>query len=161
GVHGACLGAGIELPAFAARVVAADDTAIGLPEAGLGLVPGAGGTVSITRRAGRQRLLELLITGEPIEAATAHAWGLVDEVVARVQPACVVSEDWLEPSGKPNRRYPDEPRRPAVLLFTSGTSAAPKAAVLEHDHLLSYVFTTTEFASAGEHEANLLAAPPF
>jgi enoyl-CoA hydratase/carnithine racemase len=84
-LHGACLGAGIELPAFAARVVAADDAVIGLPELGLGLIPGAGGTVSIPRRAGRQRLLELLLRQEPIDAGTARAWGLVDEVVPRAQ----------------------------------------------------------------------------
>jgi enoyl-CoA hydratase/carnithine racemase len=83
GLHGRCLGSGIELPAFAAHVIAADDAEIGLPEASLGLVPGAGGTVSITRRCGAARLLELLVTGEPIDAATARDWGLVDEVVPR------------------------------------------------------------------------------
>jgi len=81
GLHGACLGAGIELPAFAARVVATDDARIGLPELGLGLVPGAGGTVSIPRRAGRRTLLTLLWDGEPVEAYRAKRWGLVDEVV--------------------------------------------------------------------------------
>jgi acyl-CoA synthetase (AMP-forming)/AMP-acid ligase II len=55
----------------------------------------------------------------------------------------------------------DEPEAPAVLLYTSGTSSAPKAAVLRHDNLLSYVFNSVEFASASEDEANLLAAPPF
>jgi enoyl-CoA hydratase/carnithine racemase len=81
GLHGACLGAGIELPAFAARVVAADDVRIGLPELGLGLVPGAGGTVSIPRRAGRQTLLRMVWDGEPIDAYRARRYGLVDEVV--------------------------------------------------------------------------------
>ena len=51
-VHGACLGAGIELPAFVRHVIAAEDASIGLPEQGIGLVPGAGGTVSVTRRVG-------------------------------------------------------------------------------------------------------------
>lgn len=84
-LHGACMGAGIELPAFAARVVAADDVRIGLPELGLGLVPGAGGTVSLPRRIGRQRVLDLLLTGETLDADRALAWGLVDEVVPRDQ----------------------------------------------------------------------------
>jgi enoyl-CoA hydratase len=82
GVHGATLGAGIELAAFARTVVAADDACIGLPELGFGLVPGAGGTVSMPRRCGRQRVLELLYAGRPIDAGTAQAWGLVDEVVS-------------------------------------------------------------------------------
>jgi enoyl-CoA hydratase/carnithine racemase len=81
-VHGACLGAGLELAAFARVVVASEDARFGLPEAGLGLIPGAGGTVSLPRRVGRQRTLRLLVTGAPIPARTALAWGLVDDVVA-------------------------------------------------------------------------------
>jgi enoyl-CoA hydratase/carnithine racemase len=83
GLHGACLGAGIELPAFAHRIVASEDAVLGLPEAGLGLIPGAGGTVSIPRRIGGARTLDLIVTGRSLDAATARAWGLVDEVVPR------------------------------------------------------------------------------
>ncbi len=78
-VHGACVGSGIELAAFADRVVAAPDTRIALPEIGLGLVPGAGGTVSLTRRIGRLRTAWLAFSGHTIDAATAHSWGLVDD----------------------------------------------------------------------------------
>ena len=81
-LHGACMGAGIELPAYAHRIVAAPDAVISLPEIGLGLVPGAGGTVSIPRRIGRQRTAWLGLTGARIDASTALDWGLVDEVVA-------------------------------------------------------------------------------
>jgi enoyl-CoA hydratase/carnithine racemase len=81
GLHGTCLGAGIELPAFATRIVAADDARLGLPELGLGLVPGAGGTVSIPRRAGRAALVRMVWDGEPIDAYRARRLGLVDEVV--------------------------------------------------------------------------------
>jgi enoyl-CoA hydratase len=77
-LHGACFGAGIELPAFCGRVTAATDTVIALPEIGLGLIPGAGGTVSLTHRIGRQRTAFLALTGKRIDAATARAWGLVD-----------------------------------------------------------------------------------
>ncbi|MGH3757564.1 enoyl-CoA hydratase/isomerase family protein [Actinophytocola sp.] len=79
-VHGACVGAGIELPAFAARVVARPDALFALPEIGMGLIPGAGGTVSIPRRIGRRRALWLAITGERITVRTALEWGLVDTV---------------------------------------------------------------------------------
>ena len=78
-VHGACMGAGIELAAFASKVTAHPDATIALPEIDLGLIPGAGGTVSIPRRIGRQRCA-LLALGGPITAATAAAWGLVDAV---------------------------------------------------------------------------------
>lgn len=79
-LHGACLGAGVELPAFAARVVAAPGTRLGLPEIGLGLVPGAGGTVSLPRRIGRHRTAFLGLTGQPVSAEAALRWGLVDEI---------------------------------------------------------------------------------
>ena len=82
-VHGSCLGAGVELPAFAARVVADPDTTFALPEVGLGLIPGAGGTASMPARIGRQRTLVMALTGEPIDAVTALDWGLVDELSAR------------------------------------------------------------------------------
>jgi len=80
-LHGACTGSGIELAAFTDRIVAAEDTQIALPEIGLGLVPGAGGTVSLPRRIGRLRTAWLAFSGCTIDAATAHAWGLVDELV--------------------------------------------------------------------------------
>jgi hypothetical protein len=79
-VHGHALGSGIELAAFASRVVATPDTRIGLPELDLGLLPGAGGTVSIVRRIGRRRFLELLVRGQTIDAPTALDWGLVDDI---------------------------------------------------------------------------------
>lgn len=79
-LHGACIGSGIELPAFAAHVHAAVDTIIRLPEVTMGLVPGAGGTVSVTKRVGRWRTAFLALTGRAVDARTAHEWGLVDHL---------------------------------------------------------------------------------
>ncbi|GAA3204925.1 enoyl-CoA hydratase-related protein [Actinocorallia longicatena] len=79
-LHGACYGSGIELPAFAGTVLAAPGTRIALPEVALGLVPGAGGTVSVTARAGRHRTAWLALSGRSVDAATALEWGLVDAV---------------------------------------------------------------------------------
>jgi hypothetical protein len=79
-VHGTCLGAGFELPCFAGRVLAAPDTRLGLPELSMGLIPGAGGTVSIVRRAGRRRAAWLGLTGARLDARTALDWGLVDGI---------------------------------------------------------------------------------
>jgi hypothetical protein len=78
-LHGACVGSGIEVPAFAGRVLAAPDTTIALPEIGMGLVPGAGGTVSLPRRIGRHRTALLALARRRIDVRTAVAWGLVDE----------------------------------------------------------------------------------
>lgn len=79
-VHGACIGSGIEFPAFASRIVARQNAWFQLPELQFGLIPGAGGCVSITRRIGRQRTAALVLSGERIDAATALAWGLVDAI---------------------------------------------------------------------------------
>jgi enoyl-CoA hydratase/carnithine racemase len=81
-LHGACVGAGVELPAFAGAVSAEPDTMMSLPELRMGLVPGAGGTVGITRRIGRWRTAYLALRGEPLDAATACDWGLVDQVTS-------------------------------------------------------------------------------
>jgi enoyl-CoA hydratase/carnithine racemase len=79
--HGACIGAGIEMAAYAGRIAAAPDAFFALPEVGMGLVPGAGGSVSVPRRIGRWRAAWLMLTGERLPAATALRWGLVDEIV--------------------------------------------------------------------------------
>jgi hypothetical protein len=82
-VHGACIGAGIELPAFAGRVVGSRDAFFRLPELEMGLIPGAGGTVSLPRRIGRQRTLLLALSGRKIDAPTALRWGLLDAIAGR------------------------------------------------------------------------------
>ena len=79
-IHGTCVGAGIELPSFAARVVAAPGTTVRLPELAMGLIPGAGGTVGIPRRIGRRRTLYLVLDGRAVPAERALAWGLVDRI---------------------------------------------------------------------------------
>jgi hypothetical protein len=79
-VHGQVLGSGLEMAAFCGRVEAQPDSVFGLPELSLGLIPGAGGTVSVTRRIGRWRTAYLVLSGRMIDTATALAWGLVDAV---------------------------------------------------------------------------------
>lgn len=80
-VHGSCVGAGAEIAAFCNRVQATSDAVFRLPEVSMGLVPGAGGTVSFSRRIGRCRTAYLALTGVTLDAATAGRWGLVDTIV--------------------------------------------------------------------------------
>ena len=79
-VHGPNVGAGVELAAFAPRVVASAEATFRLPEVSMGLVPGAGGTVSVTRRIGRHRAALMILSGCEIDARTALDWGLIDEI---------------------------------------------------------------------------------
>jgi acyl-CoA synthetase (AMP-forming)/AMP-acid ligase II len=85
----------------------------------------------------------------------------LEALLGRIEPAVVSAPHWLDNKGTSDRSFPDDPDAPAVLLFTSGTSAEPKAAILEHDQLLAYIFNTLEFASAGEDEAAIVVVPPF
>lgn len=55
----------------------------------------------------------------------------------------------------------DSPDAPAVLIYTSGTTSAPKGVVLSHHNLVSYVLGTVEFAAAQAHEAALVSVPPY
>ncbi|WFR72616.1 enoyl-CoA hydratase/isomerase family protein [Prescottella defluvii] len=79
-LHGHCVGAGIEIPAFAGHVVADPDTTFRLPEVSMGLIPGAGGTVSVPRRIGQWRAMHLFVTGSELGARRALEWGLIDEI---------------------------------------------------------------------------------
>ena len=76
-------GAGIELPAFARRIVCTPDSFFQLPEVAMGLVPGAGGTVSLPRRIGRQRTAAMALSRRRVDAHDALHWGLVDAIEPR------------------------------------------------------------------------------
>jgi enoyl-CoA hydratase len=79
-VQGACIGAGLEIAAFAARLTASPQAWFQLPELAMGLIPGAGGCVSVGRRIGRQRTLLMILSGRRINARTALRWGLIDAI---------------------------------------------------------------------------------
>lgn len=80
-LHGACVGAGIEVSAAGGTLLATTDTWLRLPEVGMGLIPGAGGTATIPRRIGRHRACYMGLTGADIGCHTARDWGLVDRIV--------------------------------------------------------------------------------
>ena len=79
-VQGACIGAGLEIAALAARLTASSRAFFQLPELSMGLIPGAGGCVSVARRIGRQRTLLMILSGRRINAQTALRWGLIDAI---------------------------------------------------------------------------------
>lgn len=79
-VQGACVGAGLELAAWARRITASPSAWFQLPELAMGILPGAGGCVSLTRRIGRQRTALLILSGKRLGALQALDWGLVDEI---------------------------------------------------------------------------------
>lgn len=80
-VHGYCLGGGLELALAADLRIASENAQFGFPEAGIGSMPGAGGTQRATRLLGPARTKELMFSGERIGAAEAERIGLVNRVV--------------------------------------------------------------------------------
>jgi enoyl-CoA hydratase len=80
-VNGFALGGGLELAMACHLRIAADSAKVGQPEINLGLIPGFGGTQRLLRLCGRAATLELCLVGAPIDAARAHALGIVNRVV--------------------------------------------------------------------------------
>jgi enoyl-CoA hydratase/carnithine racemase len=80
-VQGACIGSGLEMAAFAKRLTASPNAWFQLPELKMGLIPGAGGCVSVPSRIGRKRAALLLLSGNRISAQVALEWKLIDAIV--------------------------------------------------------------------------------
>ncbi len=81
-IQGYCLGVGLELALACDFRIAADDVQLGLPEVGLGMIPGSGGTQRLARLIGLGRAKDVIMRRRRIGADEALAWGLVSEVVA-------------------------------------------------------------------------------
>ncbi len=96
----------------------------------------------------------LLITDAPVVAPLAVPAGITVMLRGEFQRRAL--------TGVPGEvTAPGEPHDAAIQLFTSGTTGKPKAAVLRHENLMSYVLGTVEFASAAEDDAILISVPPY
>jgi enoyl-CoA hydratase/carnithine racemase len=96
-ITGVCLGGGLELAlACQMRFAAEGDYRIGLPEVGVGLIPGSGGTQRLPRLIGLPKALHMIATGEALTPTVAHALGIVDRLLPG-QAACLEAAwRWLE-----------------------------------------------------------------
>ncbi len=108
-IHGFCLGGGLELALACRYRIVSDDseTRLGLPEVKLGIHPGLGGTVRLTRLVGSLRGLELMLTGRTLSARAARKIGLIDVVTPQrhfgravkavvTQPPAAIGKPWRE-----------------------------------------------------------------
>ena len=126
-VNGFALGGGCEL-ALACHVrIAADTASFGQPEVGLGLIPGAGGTQRLQRLVGRGRALNLILTGETIDAAEALRIGLIERVAPAAELTAVVTAFASRLLGK----GPLALSRALDAVYAGGEMALPEALRLE------------------------------
>ena len=119
-IHGFCLGGGLELALACRRRVASDDpgTRLGLPEVQLGIHPGFGGTVRLTRLLGPAAAMELMLTGRSVSARSARKLGLVDKVVPERHLAAAAAAALRTASAAEHR--PGPWRRPSLLRRLPG-----------------------------------------
>jgi enoyl-CoA hydratase/carnithine racemase len=102
-LNGFTLGGGLELALHCDLRIASANARMGLPEINLGIIPGWGGTQLLPGVVGGSRALRMILSGEPVNAETALAWGLVDEVVT-------TQADLLPIAEKLASRFLDKPR---------------------------------------------------
>lgn len=138
GVSGFALGGGCELALLCDLIVASETAQFGQPEITLGIIPGGGGTQRLARVLGKQRAMELVLTGRRIDAREAERFGLVNEVAPE--------GEWLERTMDLAQRVV---RRPpiAVRLAKQAVVAADETGLsggLEHERRLYELAMATE-----------------
>lgn len=126
-VRGWALGGGCELALACDLRVAGRSARFGQPEVGLGIVPGAGAMHRLARLVGLGRAKEMVLVGTVIDAATAHAWGLVSAVVNddRVEPEAIALAGRIAGQG------PDAVRLAKRIMNLLGGAPPDTAAALE------------------------------
>jgi enoyl-CoA hydratase len=142
-VAGWCLGGGCELAMTLDVIVAAESARFGQPEINIGVIPGAGGTQRLTRAVGKSVAMEMILTGEPIDAREAHRLGLV----ARVVPDELLVEDALTLAAKIATKSPL-----ALRLAKEAVNAAYEMSLtdaLAHERRLFYLLFASDDQTEG------------
>ena len=142
-VAGWCLGGGCELAMALDLIIAAESARFGQPEINLGVIPGAGGTQRLTRAIGKSTAMEMILTGEPIDAREAHRLGLVSRVV----PNELLVEDALSLAARIATKSPL-----AVRMAKEAVNAAYEMSLtdaLAHERRLFYLLFASEDQKEG------------
>ena len=137
-MSGFALGGGCELALLCDLIVASETAELGQPEITLGIIPGGGGTQRLARVIGKQRAMELVLTGRRIDAEEAERLGLVNEVAG--------SKEWLERAMELARRVAGRPPIAARLAKQAVLAAdeTPLSAGLDHERRLYELAMATE-----------------
>lgn len=122
-IGGVALGGGLELALGCHYRVASPFASVGLPEVKLGLIPGAGGTIRLPRLTGIKAAVDIIVAGDPLDAAKAEAAGIVDLVMEGDVVAAAVR---LAGEGIGHRRTRDLPLPGDAALLAAVTSEVAK-----------------------------------
>ena len=130
-IHGNALGGGLETAMACHYRVAVPSARVGQPEVKLGIIPGAGGTQRLPRLVGVEKALEMIVWGNPVNAAAAHAAGLIDELVDEgdLGGGAIAFAERLIDEGAPLRKARDIDLSPDSLpggIFDEYRKAAAK-----------------------------------
>jgi fatty-acyl-CoA synthase len=145
------------------RVVLVDLNSEAVPLALFGAALAGQPFVPVNYRLADEQLRELVRRTAPatviVGEGIAERLGPIDgvELLTRQELLDLSLDEQIDPAAP----YAGDPDAIAVLLFTSGTTGEPKAAVLRHRNLASYILSTCEFAGAGEDEAAIVSVPPY
>lgn len=101
-LNGLAFGGGLELAVCCDLVVAEAGNQVALPEIKLGVFPGSGGTIRVTRRIGEARAKEMMFFGDPIPVETALSWGLINRVVPKGEALNTAMEMAHKLAAQPN-----------------------------------------------------------
>jgi enoyl-CoA hydratase len=154
-VNGLALGGGCELALACTLRVAGDNAKLGQPEVNLGLIPGYGGTQRLARLVGRGRALEILLTGDPIDAPEAWRIGLVNRVV----PSADVVPTAQALAARLAAKAPHAVR--AILDAVARGLDGPLSAGLAHEAALFGLVTATDDMKEGTRAFLEKRAPAF
>jgi enoyl-CoA hydratase len=142
-VGGYALGGGFELSLACHLRLASDNARFGLPEVGLGIIPGYGGTIRLARLIGLGRAIELTLTGEHLKAERAHEIGLVSGVVARGE----LMEKAKELMGKITKNGPVAVRMALESIYRALDTPTQEA--LDYESSLFGLLASTEDMKEG------------
>jgi enoyl-CoA hydratase len=142
-VSGWALGGGCELAMALDLIVAGESAKFGQPEINIGVIPGAGGTQRLTRAIGKSKAMEMILTGEPIDAREAERRGLV----AKIVPDELLVEDAMALAAQIATKSPI-----ALRLAKEAVNAAHEMSLtdaLAHERRLFYLLFASEDQKEG------------
>lgn len=138
-VNGYCLGGGCELALACDLRVASDKASFGQPEINLGIIPGGGGTQRLTHLVGEGKAMEMILTGDIIDAQTAYSIGLVNMVV----PADQLEAKTMEVAGRIAEKSPVALRMAKEAVKTASRSTLDEGLRREID-LFALCFSSAD-----------------